>query len=136
MSVIQKALESAPSLTPFDMASLAANLADDKKAVDTRILETAQVSYLADYFVICSGESKAQTRSLTDEIEHAFRKLGFSPIGQERDKDYRWCLLDYGDVVIHVMNKSERQFYQLEHFWNHANEVDPKRWLKDNRQVS
>lgn len=121
------------NLTPYEMAVMIANLADDKKAGDVLMLETGKVSYLADYFILCSGESKTQVRSLTDEIEHLLRKQGQSPIGQERDGDFRWCLLDYGDVVVHVMNKKERQYYQLEHFWNHASEVSRDKWSTERR---
>lgn len=124
------------TLQPFEMAQMAANLADGKKATDIVLLDTGKVSYLADYFVICSAESKTQVRTLTDEIEKAFKKLGLLPIGEERDQDFKWCLLDYGDIVVHIMNKSERQYYQLEHFWNHANPIAPERWLYPSQQAS
>ena len=117
------------TIDPFELAALAANIAESKKSVDTLVLDTGKVSYLADYFVICSGESPAQIRTITDSIEKAFRQLGLTRIGSENDQSYRWCLLDYGDVVIHVMHRQERQFYQLENFWNHANVVLPEKWL-------
>lgn len=125
---------SKPTITPYEMAVLAANLADDKKAQDIRVLDTANVSFLADYFIICSTESKTQTRALADEIEDVFRKRGLNPIGISRDTEARWMLLDYGDIVVHVMHKQERQYYQLEHFWNHASEVHVAEWSK--RQAS
>lgn len=121
------------TLTPYEMAVEIANLADNKKASDVLVLETGQVSYLADYFILCSGDSKTQVRSLTDEIEHMLKQQGSSPIGQERDGDFRWCLLDYGDVVVHIMNKKERQYYQLEHFWNHASEISREQWSSEKR---
>ena len=119
----------AAQLSPFEMAALAANLADAKKASDVLILETGKVSDLADYFVICSGDSTTQIRALIDTIEKEFRERGFTPIGMDRDPSSKWCILDYGDIVIHVMNRKERQFYQLEHFWNHATVVNEDRWL-------
>lgn len=125
-------------MTPnaFELAALAANIAESKKATDTVVLDTANVSYLADYFVICSGESAAQIRTITDEIEKAFKKRGQVRQGNEQDKTYRWCLLDYGDVVIHIMNRQERQYYQLENFWNHASVVDQKKWLHQEAAAS
>lgn len=117
----------------LELAALAASLAESKKASDTLVLDTGKVSYLADYFVICSGDSPAQIRSITDEIEKTFRKLGYERMGIENDPTYKWCLLDYGDVVIHVMHRSERQFYQLEHFWSHANVVAAEEWQNVNR---
>lgn len=117
------------NISAFDLAVLAANLAESKKASETLVLDTGKVSYLADYFVICSGDSPAQIRTIADEIDKAFRKRGQVRIGTELDKTYKWCLLDYGDVVIHVMHRNERQFYQLENFWSHANVVAPEKWV-------
>lgn len=113
---------------------LAANLAESKKSVDTLVLDTGKVSYLADYFVICSGESPAQIRTIADTIEKAFRQRGVERIGSESDNSCRWCLLDYGDIVVHVMHRQEREFYQLENFWNHANVVAPEQWLNQQLQ--
>jgi ribosome-associated protein len=115
-------------ISAFDLAALAANLAESKKASDTLMLDTGKVSYLADYFVICSGESPAQIRTIADEIDKAFRQRGQERLGSEQDQTYKWCLLDYGDVVIHVMHRNERQFYQLENFWSHANVVPQEKW--------
>lgn len=117
------------NISSFDLASLAANLAESKKASDTLMLDTGKVSYLADYFVICSGDSPAQIRSIADEIDKAFKKRGQVRLGTEQDKTYRWCLLDYGDVIIHVMHRNERQYYQLENFWSHAAIVPSEKWM-------
>jgi len=114
----------------FELAVLAANLAESKKAMDVVILDTGTVSYLADYFVICSGESTAQIRAITDEIDRAFKRMGYNRMGVEQDKSNRWCLLDYGDIIVHVMHPQERQFYQLEHFWSHANVLTPTHWAQ------
>jgi len=116
-------------ISAFDLAALAANLAEAKKASDTLVLDTGKVSYIADYFVICSGDSPAQIRTIADTIEKAFKKRGQLRMGTEQDKTYKWCLLDYGDVVIHIMHRNERQFYQLENFWSHANVVAPETWM-------
>ena len=122
------------TISAFDLAALAANLAESKKASDTLVLDTGKVSYLADYFVICSGESPAQIHTIADEIDKAFKKRGQVRLGTEQDKTYKWCLLDYGDVVIHVMHRNERQFYQLENFWSHANVVAPEKWVNPQLQ--
>ena len=116
-------------MTSFDIASTAANVADAKKGVDILMMDTAQVSCLADYFVLCSGESKAQIRTIAEEIERTLAREGLQPIGRERDSAMKWCLLDYGDVVIHVMHRSERDYYQLEQFWSHTSEVPQGQWL-------
>jgi ribosome-associated protein len=62
--------------------------------------------------------------------------MGIAPLGEEKDGNKRWNLLDYGDVVIHVMHPQERQFYQLEQFWNHANVVSQALWQQDARKAS
>lgn len=121
-------------IEPFDLAALAANLAESKKAIDTLVLDTGKVSYLADYFVICSGESPAQIRTITDTIEKAFKRRGLERIGSENDQSHRWCLLDYGDVVVHIMHSNERQYYQLENFWSHANVIAQEQWLDQGLQ--
>ncbi|HEY9745304.1 MAG TPA: ribosome silencing factor [Oculatellaceae cyanobacterium] len=117
------------TIDPFELVALAANIAESKKAVDTLVLDTGKVSYLADYFMICSGDSPAQIRTIADTIEKAFKQLGLECLGMEQDQSSRWHLLDYGDVVIHVMHRNERQFYQLENFWSHASVVAQERWL-------
>jgi ribosome-associated protein len=120
----------------FELASLAATLAESKKASDTLVLDTGTVSCLADYFVICSGDSAAQIRTIAEEIKKAFRTQGQEPAGSEQDSTNKWHLLDYGDVVIHVMQRAERQFYQLEHFWNHATPIPPESWHLPLQQAS
>lgn len=122
------------NISAFELAVLAANLAESKKATNTLVLDTGKVSYLADYFVVCTGDNPAQIRTIADEIDKAFRKRGQVRIGTEMDKSYKWCLLDYGDVVVHIMHRQEREFYQLEHFWSHANAIDPDKWLNTGLQ--
>lgn len=124
------------TLSPFDLAAIAANVAESKKASDVVMLETGKVSYLADYFVICSADSTVQIKAIADAIEHEMEKLGQQPVGRERDKSNKWHLLDYGDIVIHIMSRQDRQYYQLEQFWNHANLVDRTNWLQEARQAS
>jgi ribosome-associated protein len=122
----------------FELAALAATLADSKKAIDILVLNTGKVSCLADYFVICSGESTTQIRTIAEEIKKAFRQRGHEPVGVEQDAPCKWHLLDYGDVVIHVMQRGERQFYQLENFWSHADIVPAESWqsLRQLQQAS
>lgn len=122
--------ETTQTMTEYlEIAALAANIAEAKKAVDTMVLDTGKVSHMADYFVICSGESSTQVRTIADEIEKQFRTRGQELLGKEKDGSYRWCLLDYGDIVVHVMNPEEREFYQLEKFWSHAIPVNKEKWL-------
>lgn len=122
------------SISAFDLAVLAANLAEAKKASNTLVLDTGKVSYIADYFVICSGDSPTQIRTIAETIDQAFKKRGQVRLGTEQDSTYKWCLLDYGDVVIHIMHRNEREFYQLENFWSHATVVPQELWMNPQLQ--
>ena len=120
----------------FNLAAMAANLAESKKASDIVVLDTGTVSYLADYFVICSGDSPAQIRAIVDEIDRAFKQCGQERLGSNKDKSNTWALLDYGDIVIHVLHRNERQFYKLENFWNHATVISEDRWLNNDQAMA
>ncbi len=127
---------SAQTISSFELAVLAANMAEDKKAKDTTVLKTDQVSTLTDYFVISTVESRAQMISLADHLIKALKKMDLQPIGQELDQGGRWTLLDFGDVVIHLFHHDDRSFYKLERFWSHATEIPQNLWLKEKRQAS
>ena len=122
------------SFNALEMASLAANIAENKKASDTLVLDTGRVSYLADYFVICTADSVSQLRAIAEEIKKAFRDRGEEKLTPAGDPSTKWCLLDYGDVVIHIFHRSEREFYNLEDFWSHATVVSEEKWRKADLQ--
>ena len=126
------------TLSPFDMAALAANIADDVKAKDIVVLNTMEISSLADYFVIASVDSRTQMSALADHLTKAFRQRNMMFLGEERDKSGHWTLLDFGDIVIHLFHPEERQNYCLERFWSHATEVPRHLWLapSQHRQAS
>ncbi len=98
----------------------AAELAVDKKAKDTIILELKSLSTIADYFVICSGENPAQIKAIAEAIDSYFSKKKIFPIGIEGLDFARWVLIDYGDVVIHIFDDETRAYYELEKFWMDA----------------
>ncbi len=114
--------------TPLEWASWAAYLADSKKAVNIQVLRTADVTTLADYFVVCSGLSKPQVKAIAEEILYEFKHAGNQPAGNEQDVSQTWCLLDFTDVVVHVMQEEARSFYKLEQFWNHAELLSADSW--------
>lgn len=106
-----------------EMAQLAALAADEKKARELRILDIRSISTVADYFVICSGTSSTHVRSIADNVEEQLEKRGLRKHHMEGYQNGRWILLDFGEVVIHVMQEDERSFYSLEHLWGDAVEV-------------
>lgn len=108
-----------------EMAVLAAEAARDKKAENPVILELAGLTVVADYFVVCSGESTTQVRAISEHIEEALRKAGIKPLGVEGRNHGQWVLLDYGDVIVHVFEKENRTFYDLEKLWLDAKTISP-----------
>jgi len=122
---------------PSKLASVMARILDDKIGKDIAILNISNVSSLADYFVLCSGDTPTQVRALTAYVKEGIKKaFGLLPKGQEKDLKNRWNLLDYGDVVVHVLHKEERETYALEKFWNHAFRVSREQWEKDSEEFS
>lgn len=108
------------------LAQLAAIAADEKKAKEVRILDIRSISSVTDYFVICSGSSNTQVRAIADSVEDALQQQGLSLHHTEGYQNGKWILLDFGDLVIHVMQQDERSFYNLERLWGDAIEVDPQ----------
>ncbi|MEP0746992.1 ribosome silencing factor [Trichocoleus sp. DQ-A2] len=108
-----------------ELALTAARAADDRKAADIVLLQVGEVSYLADYFAIATGFSRVQVRAIAQSIEQKveteWQRL---PLRVEGKAEGSWILLDYGDVIIHILLPPEREFYNLEAFWGHAEKID------------
>lgn len=108
-----------------DLALTIGRAADDRKGADISILKVGGVSYLADYFVIVTGFSKAQVRAISQSIQDQVEQHCHRPcIRAEGQADGSWILLDYGDVIAHIMMPEERDYYNLEAFWGHAERVE------------
>ncbi len=115
-----------PLLNIKKKAIEAAKIANSKKAKDTLILELKNLSTFTDYFVICSGESSIQVKTIAEAIEEKFSKNKIFLLGREGLSSARWVLLDYGDVVIHIFNEESRAYYELEKFWLDAPRISIK----------
>ncbi|MFM2305193.1 MAG: hypothetical protein RLZZ135_2606 [Cyanobacteriota bacterium] len=113
-----------PEYTIKQLAFLAADAADDRKAGDATLIDISQVSILADYLLIVSGYSKVQLRaissSIIDKLEEDFNRL---PLRTEGQNQGGWILLDYGDLIVHIMMPEQREFYNLEAFWGHGETI-------------
>ena len=103
-----------------EIVRIIAEAAAAKKALDITVLDIRDVSILADYFVICSGSSSTQVKSIADEIKKRMREIGYVLDHVEGYKEEKWILLDYLDVVVHVFHTREREFYNLEKLWGDA----------------
>lgn len=112
-------------------AYIAANAAEAKKSLGTLVLDVGQVTVLADYFVIAGGDTLTQVRAIVDSIEEALSQVGLRPRSIEGKKEGRWVLMDFEQIIVHVLHERERNFYKLEQFWNHALIVDPSEWLEE-----
>ncbi len=99
------------------------DVASDKKASDVVLLRTAEVTTMADFFVICSGRSDRQVSALAGAIVDQLRDEGVRPLGVEGTSGARWVLLDYGSVIVHVFAPDEREYYGLERLWSNAAQV-------------
>lgn len=106
------------------LARLAAEACDDRKAVDIRLIRVEEISSLADWFVICSGLSDVQVRAIARSVETRLEEeAGRLPLRREGQSEGRWVLLDYGEVIVHVLRPEERSHYDLESFWGHGEQV-------------
>lgn len=103
------------------MARLAAEACDDRRAMDIVLIRVEEVAYLTDWFVICSGGSPVQVRAIARSVEETLKeKARRRPLRLEGVSEGRWVLLDYGELIVHVMGAQERHFYDLEGFWSHG----------------
>jgi ribosome-associated protein len=111
---------------PADAAELAhriVEIASDKKGSDIVMLRTAELTTMADFFVICSGRSDRQVQALAGAIVDELRDDGIRPLGIEGKASSRWVLLDFGSVIVHVFAPEEREYYGLERLWSKAAQV-------------
>ena len=111
--------------TPKELALLAAKALSDKKGREIRVLEIADLTTLADYFVLATGSSNTQINALVDSVEKALsEQAGEEPLHREGYRGGTWVLLDYGCIAIHVFNQEAREFYGLERLWQDGKSVD------------
>lgn len=113
----------------FQAAKAAYKALDDKMAVDIKVLEIKGISSLADYFVIASGNNPNQLRAMADEVDEQLFKAGFRLKHSEGMTSKNWILMDFGDIVVHLFNKEDRGFYNIERIWGDAKEI-PESQLK------
>ncbi len=107
-----------------ELVHAAARAAADKLATDILAFDVSEQLVITDAFLLASGSNDRQVRAVVDEIEDALRGLGAKPVQREGERDGRWVLLDYGEVVVHVQHEEERQFYALERLWRDCPTID------------
>ncbi len=119
-------------MTSKELALSLAKTLDEKKGEDIKVLETANLTTLADYFVICTAASTTQIKALADACEKTMKELGEEPHHIEGHRGGIWVLLDFSSVVVHLFMEEARQFYDLERLWSDATPVDLSETLKRN----
>ena len=111
--------------TPRELALLAARALSEKKGREIQVLEIADLTTLADYFVLCTGSSNTQINALVDNVEKVLtEQAGEEPLHREGYRGGTWVLLDYGCVAVHVFNEEARAFYGLERLWSDGHALD------------
>ena len=109
-----------------DPRALALRIADiltDSPAANTVLLEITDVSSIADFFLLCSGENERQLRAIVEEIGEELAKLGLRPLRMEGSPQSGWIVMDFGDVVTHIFDAELRDYYKLEQLWAEAPRV-------------
>lgn len=100
-----------------EMAKIAYQALEEKKAEDIRVINIEQVSVMADYFLIASGTNRNQTQAMADNVEEMLHKAGYQPRQTEGYQTANWILMDYGDIIVHIFDTENRLFYDLERIW-------------------
>lgn len=111
-------------ITPKEMAELAVKALDSKKAIDIKLLQTTDITVLADYFIICTASSATQIKTLCDEVDKVLTEHGEPSRRVEGYRNGGWVLVDFGCLIVHVFLQEIREYYNLEHLWGDAPEID------------
>lgn len=110
-------------MTATEKANIAVKALEDKKASNIELLDVSEQTSLADYFVIASCQSTVQVRACADEVEEQLDNAGIIVRHREGYATGSWILMDYGDVIVHVMQQETREFYGIERLWDAVSEI-------------
>lgn len=111
-------------MTQQEKLELIIKTLDSKRGEDIQALKIADLTILADYFVIVNGTSNTHARTLADEVEFQLSQQGIEPLRRESDTGNTWIILDYSDIIVHVFYKETRNFYKLEGLWADGEQID------------
>lgn len=111
-------------MNSLEVSKKAAEILDNKKGIDIKVVYIKDVSILSDYLVIATGTSSTHVKSLAEEVEFQLKKLGIVPTHIEGHRSNSWILIDYGNVIVHVFSEDTRKFYDLERLWKDGKEIE------------
>ncbi len=107
-----------------ELVKIAYNALDDKKGQDICIINIEEISTVADYFIIASGDNRNQVQAIADNVSDELAKVGCEVKQTEGYHSANWILMDYGDIIVHIFNKEDRLFYDLERIWRDGKIVE------------
>ncbi|MCH5262355.1 MAG: ribosome silencing factor [Lachnospiraceae bacterium] len=107
-----------------EIAKLAITALEDKKADDIKVIDISEVSVIADYFIIANGTNRSQIQTLSDHVEETLGRAGVELKQVEGYENANWVLLDFRDVIIHIFDKENRLFYDLERIWRDGKMIE------------
>ncbi len=111
-------------MTTLQQAKETAKILNEKKGLDIKVIEISDVSVIADYMVIATGNSSTHVKALADEVEEQLDDMGISVSHIEGYRSNSWILLDYIDIIVHVFSNEARDYYDLERLWEDGTDVD------------
>lgn len=110
----------------IELAKLAIQALEDKKAEDIHVIDISQVSVIADYFIIAGGSNKSQIQAMCDNVQEKLGRAGYPERQTEGYQTANWILMDFGDVIVHIFDKENRLLYDLERIWRDGKQIDIK----------
>jgi ribosome-associated protein len=114
----------------INLAYVAAKAAEDKKGENILLLDVSKLTLVADYFMIVTAKSSPQIDAIAKNIEENLSALNLKPVSKEGTSSSNWIILDFGNLVVHIMQENERNYYKLERFWSNGLVVNNKLWKK------
>lgn len=114
-----------------ELVKTAIKALEDKKAENIRVIDIREISTLADYFIIADGTNRSQIQALADHVEESLGKAGL-PLKQAEGYDSaNWILMDYRDIIVHIFDKENRLFYDLDRIWRDGRQIDAKEFMEE-----
>lgn len=113
-------------MTSRELAKIAVAGLEDKKADDIRVIDISEVSVMADYFIIASGNNRNKVQAMADNVEEKLHDAGIRPRQIEGYQTANWILMDFNDIIVHIFNEEDRLFYNLEKIWLDGKMIDTK----------
>ena len=117
-------------LSDLDFAFIAANAANEKKGENILLLDVSKLTVISDYFLIVTAKSTPQIEAISKQIEETLSNLNYRLISKEGFVGNSWVVLDFGNLVVHIMSEKERTYYKLEKFWSNATIIEKRKWEK------